>query len=196
MAIDATVMIGGEAGQGVQSMGAILARTLAKAGYQVFGDQDYESRIRGGHNFFRIRIKDSDVGAVSESVDVLIALNKETIDLQRGELSRRGVVVYDGEQISDAGRDGTMLPVPLGRLAEESGGSKIVANSVALGATAGLMDYDVEILTGILTAFFGGDGIGESNAHAARAGYGYAKENMVKDFGLVPEGGVRPKGWW
>ncbi|MFW6150214.1 MAG: 2-oxoacid:acceptor oxidoreductase subunit alpha [Chloroflexota bacterium] len=194
MATDVTVMIGGEAGQGVQSMGAILARTLAGAGYQVFGDQDYESRIRGGHNFFRIRVKDSDVGAVSESVDVLIALNKETIDLHRRELSPRGVVLYDGEQISDVGRDGTMLSVPLGRLAEESGGSKIVANSVALGATAGLMNYNVEILAHILTGFFGGDGVGESNARAARAGYGYAKENLERDFGLAPEGGRQAKG--
>jgi 2-oxoglutarate ferredoxin oxidoreductase subunit alpha len=188
-----TVMIGGEAGQGVQSMGIILARTLARAGYQVFGDQDYESRVRGGHNFFRVRVSDSEVGAVSESVDVLVALNRETVDLHRRELSARGVVLYDGEQISDVGSDGRLLPVPLVRLAEQSGG-RIVANSVALGAIAGVMDYDVDILAGTLTAFFGGDGMGERNARAARAGYGYARENLGGDLGLELGGGRQAKG--
>jgi 2-oxoglutarate ferredoxin oxidoreductase subunit alpha len=51
-------MIGGEAGQGVQSAGFILAKTFSRAGFHVFADQDYESRVRGGHNFYRIRAAD------------------------------------------------------------------------------------------------------------------------------------------
>ncbi len=52
--VDFNFLIGGEAGQGVQSIGYLLAMTMAKGGYCVFGDQDYESRVRGGHNFFRV----------------------------------------------------------------------------------------------------------------------------------------------
>ena len=55
MAIDFNIMVGGEAGQGVQSVGAMLARVLARRGFGIFADQDYESRVRGGHNFFRIQ---------------------------------------------------------------------------------------------------------------------------------------------
>ena len=51
------VMVGGEAGQGVQSVGFILAKAFARGEYHVFADQDYESRVRGGHNFFRVRAK-------------------------------------------------------------------------------------------------------------------------------------------
>jgi len=50
------IMVGGEAGQGVQSVGMILAKTMARGGLHIFADQDYESRVRGGHNFFRIRV--------------------------------------------------------------------------------------------------------------------------------------------
>jgi 2-oxoglutarate ferredoxin oxidoreductase subunit alpha len=92
MAVDINFMVGGEAGQGVQSVGFLLAKAFARGGYHVFADQDYESRIRGGHNFFRVRVKDSRVDAIAEPVDMLIALNKETIDLHRAELAKGGIL--------------------------------------------------------------------------------------------------------
>ena len=94
MAIDLNFMVGGEAGQGVQSVGFLLAKVFARGGYNVFADQDYESRIRGGHNFFRVRVKDSQVNAIAETVDILIALNKETIDLHRKEMATNGISVH------------------------------------------------------------------------------------------------------
>ena len=98
MEVDFNIMVGGEAGQGVQSVGMILAKTLAYGDFHVFADQDYESRIRGGHNFFRVRVKNSEVLAVSPELDMLVALNQETVDLHEKELKTGGVIIYDGEQ--------------------------------------------------------------------------------------------------
>ena len=53
---DLSIMIGGDAGQGVESSGAGFALALARAGLHVFALQDYRSRIRGGHNFYQIRV--------------------------------------------------------------------------------------------------------------------------------------------
>ena len=98
MASHLNVMVGGEAGQGVQSVGSILAKAFARGGYYVFADQDYESRIRGGHNFFRVRVSDREVLAISKKLDVLVALNKETMDLHHHELKDNGVIIFDKEQ--------------------------------------------------------------------------------------------------
>ncbi len=87
MPVDINFMVGGEAGQGVQSVGLILSKVFARGGFHVFADQDYESRIRGGHNFFRVRVKDSKVGAIAEALHILLALNKESIDLHQKELA-------------------------------------------------------------------------------------------------------------
>jgi len=81
MPIDFNFMIGGEAGQGLQSVGFLLAKVFARGGYHVFADQDYESRVRGGHNFFRIRVGDGQIGAIIEPVNILIALNRDRIEL-------------------------------------------------------------------------------------------------------------------
>ena len=175
-------MVGGEAGQGVQSVGFILAKAFARGGYHVFADQDYESRIRGGHNFFRVRAKDSKVEAIAEPVDILLALNKESIDLHRNELDTGGVVIFDGEKVKDIGGNSHLFGVPLEMLAEERAKNKLMANTVAVGASVGLVEYDFEILSQVLREHFGAGEIGEGNVRAARAGYEYVRENFEGDF--------------
>ncbi len=183
MPIDVNFMVGGEAGQGVQSVGFILAKAFTRGGYHVFADQDYESRVRGGHNFFRVRVNDSRVEAIAEPVDILLALNKASIDLHHKELANRGVIVFDGEKIKDVGGNGNLFSVPLDRLAEERAENRLMANTVALGAALGLVRYDFEILDKLLLEHFGAGEIGEGNVRAAKAGYEYAQQNFRGDFG-------------
>jgi len=182
MSTDVNFMVGGEAGQGVQSVGFILAKAFARGGYHVFADQDYESRVRGGHNFFRVRVKDSRVAAIAESVDMLIAFNKESIDRHRARLAQRGVIIFDGEKMGDIGGNSHLFAVPLTRLAEEGAGNKLMANTVAVGAALGLVGYDFGILEPVLLERFGRGEVGENDVKAARAGYEYAQENFNGDF--------------
>ena len=182
MSIDTNFMIGGEAGQGVQSVGFLLAKALARGGFHVFADQDYESRIRGGHNFFRVRAKESQVSAIAEPVDMLVALNNESIDLHRKEMAEKGVVIFDGEGRGGTNADSNLFGVPLGKLAEEKGGGKLMANTVALGAALGLAKYDFKVLDKVLREHFGADETGENNVRAAKAGYEYVAENFSGQF--------------
>ena len=183
MSIDINFMAGGEAGQGVQTVGFILSKAFARGGYHVFADQDYESRVRGGHNFFRVRVKDSWVGAIAEPVDMLLALNQESIELHQQKLTDGGVIIFDGEKIKGIPGKTALFSVPLDRLAEETAGNKLMANSTAVGAALGLVGYDFEVCSPILKEHFGGGEVGESNVKAARAGYDYARQNFKGDFG-------------
>ena len=182
MSIDVNFMVGGEAGQGVQSVGSMLAKAFARGGYHVFADQDYESRVRGGHNFFRIRVAESRLGAIAEPVDILLALNKESIDLHRQKLTGSGVIIFDGDKVKEAGGNRNLFGVPLDRLAEEKAGNKLMANTVALGAALGLVGYDFGILDRVLREHFGAAEIQEGNVKAARAGYDYVQKNYKGDF--------------
>lgn len=168
-------MVGGEAGQGVQSVGFLLAKVFARGGYHIFADQDYESRIRGGHNFFRVRVKDSQVGTMAEPVDILIALNRESIDRHHKELVAGGIVIYDGEKTTDISRDETLFEVPLERFAQEKAGDKLMTNTVALGAALALVGYDLSILNTVFMEHFDKGKVADSNITAARAGYEYAQ---------------------
>src|SRR5450759_4609820 len=99
--VDYTIKIGGAAGQGIETISGILTRLLARAGYHVFSHQDYESRVRGGHNFFQIRFSDTPVMASRDRVDIVLALDKASITLHEKELSENGIIVYDAATLNE-----------------------------------------------------------------------------------------------
>ncbi|OGO39763.1 MAG: hypothetical protein A2147_00205 [Chloroflexi bacterium RBG_16_57_8] len=176
MPTDFNYVVGGEAGQGVQSVGLLLGKVFTRSGYHVFADQDYESRIRGGHNFFRVRVKDKPVAAISETVDVLVALNQETVDLHRKELASGGTCIFDSEKAKDVSTDGSFFGVPMERLAVEKAGDKIMTNTVALGAALAMVGYDLDVLNAVLTQHFGKGKVADNNVLASRAGYDFILE--------------------
>jgi 2-oxoglutarate ferredoxin oxidoreductase subunit alpha len=176
MPVDFNFMVGGEAGQGVQSVGFLLARVFARGGYHVFADQDYESRVRGGHNFFRVRVSDSKVGAIAEDVDVLIALNMDSIELHQAKMATDGIIIFDGEKIKGvSGNRGDFLSIPLEKLAEAKAGNNLMANTVALGVALAAVDYDSNILNAVLVDHFGKGEVADKNIAAANAGYDFVR---------------------
>jgi len=80
---DISVLIGGRAGDGINSAGAVVAWLFSRLGYHVFVSTDYPSLIRGGHNFTMVRAADHPIGAYSNRFDYLVALNQETLDPPR-----------------------------------------------------------------------------------------------------------------
>jgi 2-oxoglutarate/2-oxoacid ferredoxin oxidoreductase subunit alpha len=179
MPIDLNFLAGGEAGQGIQSVGLIFARTMAYGGYQIFADQDYESRIRGGHNFFRVRVNENEISALSEDLDAIIALNRETIDLHQDELKPGGIIIHDGEQTKYSSSSTVNLDVPLNRLAMETAGNKLMTNTVAVGAVVGLTQLDFSFLEKVLKKEFtaAGNEILVNNIKAAQAGYDFVRRS-------------------
>jgi len=192
MSVDVNVMVGGEAGQGVQALGHMLAKALARSGFHIFADQDYESRVRGGHNFFRVRAAGVKVGAVSEDVDVLVALNRETIDLHGRKVSGGGVVLYDSDATGDTGDVGNSLGLPLKKLADRTPLKKLAANTVALGAVARLLNCDPGIAEKVVGDQFGEGEVGEGNVAAFRAGHEYVASHFPA--GVQPDLRARGNG--
>lgn len=183
MTVDFNFMVGGEAGQGVHSLGFLLANVFARGGYHIFADQDYESRIRGGHNFFRVRVSDTRIGAIAEDVDILIALNMDSIELHQAKLAPQSIIIFDGEKIKGVGgSDDSFLSVPLEKLGEEKAGDKLMLNTVALGAALSLVNYDLNILNAVLADRFAKGEVAERNIAAAKAGYDYVRPEHKDKF--------------
>jgi 2-oxoglutarate ferredoxin oxidoreductase subunit alpha len=183
MPVDFNFMVGGEAGQGVQSVGFLLAKVFARGGYHIFADQDYESRVRGGHNFFRVRVSDGKVGAIAEDVDILIALNMDSIELHQPNMVTQGIIIFDGEKIKGvSGNNGSLLSIPLEKMAEEKAGDKLMINTVALGAAVSAVNYDLNILNAVLAERFGKGEVTDRNIAAAKAGYDYVQSEHKGNF--------------
>ncbi len=174
-----SILAGGEAGQGIQTVGLVLSTTLSRGGLHVFSDQEYQSRIKGGHSLFRVRAADHPIGAPTVKIDILIALNKETIDLHRAKMAPEGTVICDKETLKIEQADPALVHVPLEKLALETAADKFVANTVAIGAALGLLRYDFELLAIVLKQLLAkaGNDIVEKNIRAARAGFDFTRDN-------------------
>ncbi len=188
--LDLNILVGGEAGQGIQTIGFVLGKVLVRSGLQVFADQDYESRIRGGHNFFRVRASDRAVRAQSEKVDILVALDSRTVKLHKNELKENGLVILDKQALGSDFAGLQILDIPLEKLAVESAGDKITANSVAAGAVLGLIGGDPEVLFKVLAAQFAknNENVRAENLNAARSGYDYTAQRRPAGFIKLAQG--------
>lgn len=177
MAIDITVKIGGEAGQGLQTVGDLLAAVCREAGLYIMAINDFESRIRGGHNFFQIRISDHPVLAPNHQVNLLIALNPETHGLHKDQLLEGGLAIVDSKEPGTE----SMLAVDMTGLAQEAGG-RVMANTVAAGAALSLMGAPFELFKNELEKRFSGksEEITKNNIKAATLGYESVKGKKLK----------------
>jgi len=144
---DVNVLIGGEAGQGLVTLGELLAKSLVRAGYFSVVTQSYHSRIRGGHNTYTIRASAEKIVAPREEVDLLVALNPETVALHKRELSAGGLTIVDKgfETTSD-----NCLQLPYVEL-----GEKQFSNVVALGVVSFLLGLELEMVGKALDDAFG-----------------------------------------
>jgi 2-oxoglutarate/2-oxoacid ferredoxin oxidoreductase subunit alpha len=159
------IVIGGEAGQGLVTIGQLLAKALVRNGYFIVVTQGYQSRIRGGHNTFVIRTGPGEILAPQESIDLLIALDDQTITLHEPELSPRALMVVDRDWKI---KGSTCLEVPFKELAGEK-----FANIIALGVVGALLGLPEEGLLSALEDFFGhkDPSSSEENRRVLKAAY-------------------------
>ena len=180
--MDYSIKIGGEAGQGIVTIGETLAKVFSRSGYHVFTHQDYESRVRGGHNFYQIRISDLPVMASRDRIDILVAFDKAGIQLHEKEMTGSGMVIYDSSALKETHDKPNFLDIPFASLALERGGNKIMANTVAIGAVLGILGAEMETLYEIIKDTFRKKGVDvvNGNINSAIAGMEYATKKCAK----------------
>src|SRR5947199_9208902 len=114
---DVIIGIGGAAGDGVASAGNTLAVSVARQGQAVFAYNSYQSVIRGGHSWLRLRISAKKPLNQGDQVDAVIALNQDTLDRHLQELVAGGMAPYNSAKIKPSytpaeGVQLCPLPVP------------------------------------------------------------------------------------
>ncbi len=90
------IVFGGKAGQGPNILAEIVSEGLIKAGYYVFYSRDYQSLIRGGHNFNTLTFSESPVYSNESKIDILVCLDEATKNIHKKSLSKKALIV-EGE---------------------------------------------------------------------------------------------------
>jgi 2-oxoglutarate/2-oxoacid ferredoxin oxidoreductase subunit alpha len=203
---DLTWLIGGPQGGGINVAAETFARAANRAGRRVFANIEYHSNIMGEHSYYRVRLSGTQRHSVLDEVNVLVALDEETLVGRKhhvhftahpghiSEVVKGGVVVYDASskfKPEDAGRDDiTYLGLPLLEILREALTEfgregdvtrlRVMTNTVAVGGSVFAIGGNIEIVKQVLKDDFHGARaeVGEMNARAAELGYERAKQMM------------------
>jgi 2-oxoglutarate ferredoxin oxidoreductase subunit alpha len=134
---ECSILVGGQAGDGIRQVGSLTAGMLGRLGYQIYFWDDYPSLIRGGHNFSVVRASGGRIEARNDDVDLIVALNADTVEKHAEHLKPDGIVIYDSDAV-DAGGIG----MPLTSLVKQAGGKPVMRNIAALAATGKVLGID------------------------------------------------------
>ncbi len=109
-----TYLIGGKAGEGVKKAGTTAARLFLSMGRNAFQMDDYQSLIRGGHNFSVVSTSMDEINSHYMGADLVVNLDKRSYEKHKGHLSEKGTVVNNSDEI-----EGGDVHVPLSSIAKE-----------------------------------------------------------------------------
>lgn len=160
------LLIGGAAGQGIDTTAAILEKLLKRSGYNVFTTRDFMSRVRGGHNFSLIRFGTEAVYSHSNQLDGIIALNDETVELHRDKLTENGFILCDSTL---ATTDPKAIKINMSEAAKSLGNPR-VSGSIAVGAILKLFGENLDYVREVMRAFVKEQYL-EINLQAVENGY-------------------------
>ena len=173
--------VGGQQGEGIESTGEIFAIALNRLGYYLYGYRHFSSRIKGGHTNNKIRVSTTEVRSISDDLDILVAFDQETVDVNYKELHSKGVILADSKFDPKKPEDtqASLYAVPFTEIATGLGTS-LMKNMVAIGATSAVLDLDIQVFKEVVHEIFGkkGEQVVAKNMDAIKAGYDYMKEKL------------------
>lgn len=182
---EVTIGIGGAAGDGLDKSGDTLAKICGRLGLYVYAYNSYQSIIRGGHIWLKLRVGAEKVHNHGDQLNALIALNQDTIERHAPEVEAGGVVVFNADKlkcdVSLVKKGVTILPLPIGQitaeLVKEHGALiPVMQNTIALGAIFYACQFGLEKATAVITDTFihKGQKIVDLNVGLLKCGYEYA----------------------
>jgi 2-oxoglutarate/2-oxoacid ferredoxin oxidoreductase subunit alpha len=181
---DFAVRAGGQAGDGIASIGETISRCFTRMGWHVFGLNAYQSVIRGGHVWFQARTSDTRPYSQGDHADVLYAIDKQTVSVHAPSLRRGGTVVFDPEKFAVAESElpagVRALGVPTLEFARKYTSQSILQNAAGMGASAYLAGIPLDLLHAVLRDSFGRKAgeIVDWNLGASAAGYEFASQHV------------------
>jgi 2-oxoglutarate/2-oxoacid ferredoxin oxidoreductase subunit alpha len=182
---DATIGIGGAAGDGIDKSSETLAKTAARSGLHAYGFNSYQSVIRGGHIWLRLRMGQEKVNSQGDHLNALIALNQDSIERHAPEVEPGGAILFNADKlrVNIPIQDNVLtVPLPVGQLIKPFAPvAPVMQNTVAVGALIFLFGLDFEMASSVMADTFShkGKAVIDQNVGILKAGFNYAKEHFV-----------------
>ncbi len=178
---DVKIIVGGPAGSGAMSLGVIIGRAIKRHGWYVYAYDDYPSLIKGGHNMVHIRASKDKIYAQRKGADILIALDKLSVEKHLNDVFKDGVIIHNSniEKTIPKRDDITYVSVNFTRILNELGHIKYY-NMVALGVVAKVLNMNKKVVENVIKDTFKSKGKDIVDENIKAMAYGYDEVGDVK----------------
>lgn len=181
---DFSILLGGKAGDGIDSAGLIISRILNKLGYRIYIYRDYPSIIRGGHTFSIIRASRDKKSCHQNKIDFIMALNQTTLDLHKERLNDKCFILYDSDQVNPS-TSTCGIGLPLKKILKEENAPEVMRNSCLIAGFAKATGIGWDILENVFRRDIPKEI--DLNLKVARRGYDESRE-LIKIESIPQEG--------
>lgn len=173
-------------GSGSASANNMFAKAVFRMGIPVSPHNIFPSNIQGLPTWYEVRISEDNYLGRREGVDLMVAMNEQTIKADIDAVLPGGFVLYDSsKQLSNSfiRNDLHYLPIPLKDIClkefDKPAQRQLFKNIVYVGALSALLDIDFKILTDMVSdQFQGKEKLISPNIHSLELGYQYASETF------------------
>ena len=145
-----STIIGGIAGDGINEAGLTVARLFSRLGYHIYMYYDYPSLIRGGHNFSLVRASREKIASHMDQVDVLMALNQETVEKHKSSLKESSFVIYDADKVNPDGIKQKSCGIPITSILKDAAAPAVMKNTCIIGGYCKVVGIDWSVLEDVL----------------------------------------------
>ena len=183
---DFSIQVATVNGSGSQTANNVLMRSIFQMGVPVSGKNIFPSNIAGLPTWFTIRANKDGYIARKKKIDILIAMNPETIEEDIKGLLPGAVVIYNSDLKFTVNRnDLTYYPIPFNKLVQEGCPNaeirKLVVNMIYVGVASELFKIEyAEVEKALLKQFKSKQKAIELNLGAVKIGIDYVRKNIVK----------------
>ncbi|MBN1898786.1 MAG: 2-oxoacid:acceptor oxidoreductase subunit alpha [Spirochaetes bacterium] len=152
---DISIVLSGEAGQGLKTVELVLNRILKLAGYNLFATKEYMSRIRGGNNTTSIRISDSRISTLINRIDILLVLNKNGLSRLLKRITKNTLIIARRSDVETECKNAKcqIIDIPFIIFASNIG-KAVYANTVAVGVLCGILKVKESIARDYIKKYF------------------------------------------
>ena len=196
-----SVKFAGQSGQGINTLGEILAKGIKNCGYNIFASREYPSIIKGGYASYQIDFSDEEILASSKYSHILASLAEEALHKYCTLVTPKGVIIHSLKDFEFSNEESRyieenkiqVIHIDTNQIAQENKAPEIMANVVLLGYIWKLLDLDIKILEKLLKKIFSKKNIDmEAEIRCLMAGYDIEKP---KDFN-IDKGSLKIKKNW
>lgn len=173
-------------GSGSASANGMFAKALFRMGIPVATRNIFPSNIQGLPTWFEVRVSEQGYLGRREGVDIMVAMNAETFAEDIDSIVPGGYLLYDNSkplprQLTRSDIHEIGIPIASMMLPEFADPKQrsLFKNITYLGALAGLLNIEFEVITGMVaTQYKGKDALIEPNIRALELGRDYALQYL------------------